>query len=137
MSLIGHIRRMRWVPRAALAMLLLAAIQTALLPCAMATNAGVAMTDHCVYCPPAVSSDSDSVDANSSSCAFIHGPAVDVFAASAHQIAQLMDSPCLQPVTFDLHDLRQTQSLPNTRNTEVALTAAPRPLTLTYCVQLK
>jgi pyrrolidone-carboxylate peptidase len=127
---------MRWVPRAALAMLLLAAIQTALLPCAMATNAGVAMTDHCVYCPPAVSSDSDSVDANSSSCAFIHGPAVDVFAASAHQIAQLMDSPCLQPVTFDLHDLRQTQSL-HTRNTEVALTAAPRPLTLTYCVQLK
>ena len=121
-----HIRRLRWLPRAALAIIVLATIQVTVLPCAMAAQGMTSLSEHCAYCPPAA--------AAADNCSFPHAPTVDVFGSSAHQMSMLFHSPLLQPATFDLRDLRQTRIfLP-------AVEPPPpreRPLTLTHCVQLK
>jgi hypothetical protein len=70
----------------------------------------------------------------SGGCSYPHSPSMDVFAATAHHMAVLLDSPLLQPTPFDLSDLRQARVfLP-----AIDFVPAPsRPLNLTHCVQLK
>jgi hypothetical protein len=67
-------------------------------------------------------------------CAFPDAPTVDVYAASAHHLSVMLDSPLLQPATFGLSELRQVQTIYPALEPVIA---PPRPLNLTHCVQLK
>jgi hypothetical protein len=131
MSPLAHIRRLRGLPRALLAVLALTVAQTAWLPCAMAEDSApamAAMDEHCAYCPE------DTGDTSAAmGCVFPHGPTVNVFNASAHHVDVLLSSPLLQPPTFGFAMQRASPSFVPLR-----LAAIPsRPLNLTYCVQLK
>jgi hypothetical protein len=85
------------------------------------------MSEHCAYCP---SNATDLVG----DCAYPHAPTINVFDRTAHHIAMLFDGPQLQPMAFNLDDLRQTQR-------HIAIVdfhpTPPRPIILTHCVQLK
>jgi hypothetical protein len=126
MNLMGHIRHLRWLPRMLLAAVVMAVMQTTLMPCAMA-DAVAPMGEHCVYCPPVVPD-------VPSDCAFPHAPTVDVYAASAHHMSVLFNSPLLQPVTFGVAQLREFQTIYPPFQ---PVTAPSRRINLTHCVQLK
>jgi hypothetical protein len=142
MSPIAHLRRLRRLPHALLAVLAIAVAQTSLVPCAMAYSVldaqvetmGVAMPamdEHCAYCPADALTPGDVTIGD---CVYTHAPAIDVFPGSAQHVDALLSSPLLHASTFDLSWLRDARSF-----VPVAYFAPPqaRPLTLTYCVQLK
>jgi hypothetical protein len=132
MNPVSYIRRLRWLPQTLLAVLALTMAQTSLVQCAMACSS-MQTTEHCAYCPPDESSGVVSGD-GANKCVFPHAPMVDVFASTAHYVDVLFDSPLLQPKTFNVQEMRRTQV--HLRTIDFS-PAPPRPLNLTYCVQLK
>jgi hypothetical protein len=131
MSFIGRIRTRRWLPRALLALFVLATMETTLLPCAMATQSA---GEHCVYCPPGSADEDAPGKVMSRDCAFPDVPTVDVYPASAQHVSMLSQCSFALPETFDLGTLRQTQVF-----CPIILVSPPeaRPLNLKHCVQLK
>lgn len=146
MSPIAHLRRLRRLPHALLAVLVLAVAQTSIVPCAMAYGAMDAssqavdidavdiqipvMDEHCAYCPP----DAPPADVTVGDCLYTHAPAVDVFANSAQHVDTLLSSPLLHASTFDISTLHDSRAFVPIA---YAQPSHPRPFTLTYCVQLK
>jgi len=121
MNWIADVRRLSWLPRAVLAMLVLATAQTAILPCAMAAE-----VEHCVYCPPA------SHDVDHGDCVYPDDPA-DMAVAAAQQFAALFVGVAHW---YDFPAFEQRHEI----LVRAALDVAPppaRPLTLTHCVQLR
>ncbi|HYM35078.1 MAG TPA: hypothetical protein VET48_06740 [Steroidobacteraceae bacterium] len=125
MSLIRRIRYLRWLPRAALAVFVLATLQTTLLTCAMAMSSNE-MSEHCAFCPPAPD------DGNTGGCVLAHAPN-DASTISVNQVAHffpIMSAP--------LYAFEYPRSLSTRTYFQAADIPPPlRPLHLTHCVQLK
>jgi len=91
-------RRQRALARAALALFCLAWLQAAVVPCAMATAASMAMpagAQHCPYCPPG-DAPSPATD-HAGSCVYPHQAQVDARAAAMLFVAIPVSS--FTPVT--------------------------------------
>lgn len=153
MSPIAHLRRLRRLPHVLLAVLAIAVAQTSLIPCSMAYGAMAygatassdamdvlsqavdlrmpAMEEHCAYCPPDASTPAD---VNVGDCVYTHAPTIDVFPGSAHYVDSIFSSPLLHASAFDVSSLRSGRAFVPL---VYSLPSHPRPLTLTYCVQLK
>lgn len=133
MNLLERIRRIRSLPRLALAIVVLATLQIAFVRCAMSegiasvpimTNA-MSMDAHCAYCPPAKS---DGI------CNFPHASIEAVSNPQGQSVLMPWDAPSLPMLAVTLRELRYAPlKLP------YAYSSPPlsRRLNLTNCVQLK
>lgn len=118
-------RRQRALTRAVLALVCLAWMQAAVVPCAMA-GVGAATTPvaghHCPYCPPGDSSPPAPSDGGG--CAYPHAPQVDA-RPSALFVAIPVSMSVMVPVAV-AHDLNGSAA--------VLTEPVPRvPIALTYC----
>jgi hypothetical protein len=141
MNLLDRIRRIRSLPRLALAIVVLATVQIGFVRCAMATEMASAaasqamiMEEHCAYCPPAVHEDG--------SCGFPHSASEAIGAntqtssgqSSGQSGVAFWDAPALLTTAFTLSELRRSPiKVPRTYS---SLPSTCR-LNLRYCVQLK
>jgi len=118
-------RRQRSLTRAVLALVCLAWLQAAVLPCAMAGGGAAAATPavhHCPYCPPGGSSPPASD--HGGDCAYPHGPQVDA-RPSALFVAIPTSMSVVVPVAV-AHDIHVSEAtLPE---------PVPRvPIALSFC----
>lgn len=153
---LGHIRRSPHLIRSVFAVFALAWLQMAAVPCAMAgtmqaaslssvdsqrgmsdeiqqESPGMSMSDvadghhDCIYCPPSAGSDPETSPAN---CLFPDQPQTD---RGGH-------TPVWHGMLVAVPDLRSFDSVIQRHPPPTLIRAAPpqpRPLNLTYCVQLK
>jgi hypothetical protein len=160
MNLLAQLRRSPRLIRSVFAVFVLAWLQTALLPCAMASVVTESMPEmvmvydsmdsmdmdgmdmagmseeaahhDCVYCPP-LAADQDQ-HSTTNNCAYLHAPQAD--GGNTQQHAQLVFHAALIHVTANYYfpTMSAAFALP-TRHTRIPI--AQRPLNLTHCKQLK
>jgi len=158
MTILGHLRRRPRLIRSVFAVFVLAWLQTAVLPCAMAANAGqlaqsafgqssdvatstadaatAAMPGMpgCVYCPPEQKQSGD-VGSGAHHCFYPHDSRVDSGKAQQHQLDQLVAHPLFISSSVFSFLLESNDALPSRQYLVPPL--SERSLNLTYCRQLK
>ena len=131
-----RLRRLRWLPRMSLAVVALAWMQMAWLPCVMAAQSAATAeleAKHCAYCPP-TTADASADDDSAGVCNYPQGAAVDASTAAAQQFSNLLSCASVHSSTFGFVILQaeKTGQPPDWRRLP-----PPRSLNLTHCVQLK
>lgn len=155
MTILGSLRRSRRLIRSVLTLFVLAWLQTMAVPCVMAqegvshpamenmtrmagaTQQAAAPSDmrDCIYCPDASNQPHHHCDKGMQGCVYPHDSRINDH-SSQQQIEQLVlhaafvtSSPFSSVIALD--------ATPPPRRYLVASHSPRRPLTLTYCVQLK
>ena len=135
MNLFARFRRNQRLIRSVFAVLVFAWLQAMLLPCAMASATEQLQVNHqhCVYCPTTDQSHPDGVMA-AHGCVYPHAPQADSRNTQQNLEQVVFHAAFINVASYELPLTSNAASQPiyysRTR-------LASRPLTLTYCKQLK